>query len=103
MANVKQYNVTWTKSTAIDVIGYKLYYVPDTEQLNYSSPSVAVGDVDSVLIPSEVPEFPMIDGIYKIGLSAVDDVGNESDIIEKTVPFDLVAPDAPSALEITPV
>ena len=100
MAKVKNYTIMWTKSTSTDVVGYKVYYVPESETLTYAAPNVEVGDVDTVAIPADVPDFPLIDGIYKIGLSAVDDVGNESDIIEKTVPFDLVAPDAPTNLEI---
>ena len=103
MAKVKQYQITWTKSESIDVVGYKIYYVPEGEELNYGSPNVTVGDVDSVLIPVDVPEFPLVDGSYTIGLSSIDDVGNESDIITKTVPFDLVAPAAPSGLEVTPL
>jgi len=103
MASVKQYRVAWTKSTAVDVVGYKIYFVPETEELNYGSPNVLVGNVDSILIPTDIPDFPKIDGVYKIGLAAVDDVGNESDIIDKTVPFDLVVPDAPCDLVITAV
>lgn len=101
MAKVKNYQITWTKSASVDVVGYKVYYVPELDLLNYGSPNVAVGDVNSVNIPADVPDFPLIDGVYKIGLSAVDDVGNESDIAEKTVPFDLVAPDAPTDLAVT--
>ena len=101
MSKVAKYQISWTKSTATDVVGYKVYYTPDTEVLDYGSPSVTLGDVDLVVIPDEVPEFPLIDGTYKIGLSSMDDVGNESDIIEKTVPFDLVAPDAPTNLDVT--
>lgn len=101
MSKVKDYTITWTKSTSVDVVGYKVYYVPETETLNYSSPNIEVGNVDAVKIPADVPDFPLIDGIYQIGLSAIDDVGNESDIAVKTVPFDLVAPDAPTNLEVT--
>lgn len=101
MAKVKDYQITWTKSASVDVVGYKIYYVPEADTLTYASPNVIVGDVDTVAIPADVPEFPLIDGIYKIGLSAVDDVGNESDIAVKTVPFDLVAPDVPTNLEVT--
>jgi len=103
MANVRKYQISWTKATASDIIGYKIYYVPDGEELNYGSPNVSVGDVDSVIIPDDVPEFPFIDGNYQIGITAVDDVGNESDFLMKTVPFDLVAPDAPTNLEVTPL
>ena len=103
MAKVKKYSITWTKSESTDVVGYKIYYVPEGEELNYGSPNVLVGDVDTVLIPDQIPEFPLIDGSYIIGLSAVDDSGNESDIIVKTVPFDLVAPAAPKDLIIAPI
>ena len=36
--------------------------------------------------------MPLIDGQVSLGISTVDDVGNESDISVITVPFDLVAP-----------
>lgn len=98
-----EYQISWTASPSTDVVGYKIYYVPEGEELNYGSPSVTVGDVNSVLIPSQTPNFPLIDDNYIIGLSALDDSGNESDIISKTVPFDLVAPDAPSDLAVTPI
>lgn len=101
MSKVKDHTITWTKSTSVDVVGYKVYYVPETDELTYAAPNVTVGDVNTVEIPADVPDFPLIDGIYKIGLSAIDDVGNESDIAVKTVPFDLVAPDAPTNLEVT--
>lgn len=103
MAKVKKYSITWNLSPSTDVVGYKIYYVPEGEELNYGSPSVTVGNVDNVIIPDQVPEFPLIDNNYTIGLSALDDVGNESDIISKTVPFDLVAPDAPSEMAVTPI
>lgn len=103
MGSVKQYKITWTKSPSGDVVGYNIYYVPEGDILNYGSPHVSVGDVDTILIPTDTPEFPFIDGVYQIGLAAVDDVGNMSDIIAKTVPFDLIVPDVPSGLEITPV
>lgn len=103
MAKVKEYQISWTPSESIDVVGYKIYYLPEGEELNYGSPSVTVGNVNSVTIPADVADFPMIDGNYQIGLTAVDDSGNESDIISKTVPFDLVAPAVPSGLEVTPL
>ena len=101
MAKVKEYQIAWTQSDSTDVVGYKIYYMPEGEELNYGSPSVTVGNVNSVSIPTDIPDFPLIDGSYQIGLTAVDDVGNESDIAVKTVPFDLVAPDVPTNLEVT--
>lgn len=101
MANIKKTQISWTKSGSVDVVDYKIYYVPEGETLDYGSPGVLVGDVDQVVIPDDVPEFPLLDGIYQIGLTAVDDVGNESDFIVQTVPFDLVAPDAPTDLVVT--
>jgi hypothetical protein len=103
MAKTREYQISWTLSASTDVVGYKIYYVPEEEELNYGSPSVTVENVNTVIIPTDVPEFPKIDGNYTIGLSALDDSGNESDIVSKTVPFDLVAPSAPSELVVTPV
>ena len=103
MARTHEYQITWTASPSTDVVGYKIYYIPEGEELNYGSPSVTVGNVTTILIPTDTPGFPLLDGLCTIGLSALDDSNNESDIIAKTVPFDLVAPDVPSELIITPV
>ena len=101
MANVRKYQISWTKAANVDIVGYKIYYTPAGDTLNYSSPSIIAGDVDTLIIPDDAPDFPLIDGNYQIGITAVDDVGNESDFLVKTVPFDLVAPDAPTNLEVT--
>lgn len=103
MAKVRQYQISWTKSDSSDVVGYKIYYIPEGEVLNYGSPNVSVGDVDTIIIPKDIPAFPLIDGNYQIGLTAVDDVDNESDFIIQTCPFDLVAPNAPTNLAVTPL
>lgn len=101
MAKIHEHKVSWTASISEDVTGYKFYYVPEGEVLDYGSPSITLGNVDNVVIPTQVPDFPLVDGNATIGLSALDDVGNESDILSKTVPFDLVAPEVPTDLVVT--
>lgn len=101
MAKIHEHKISWLPSISEDVVGYKFYYVPEGENLNYGSPSVTLGNIDNVIIPSQVPDFPLVDGNVTIGLSSLDDVGNESDLVSKTVPFDLVAPEAPTALVVT--
>jgi len=101
MSKVRTYRISWTISASSDVVGYKIYYAP--ENVNYTSPFVSIGAVDNVTIPNDIPDFPLIDGTYEIGIAAVDDVGNESDLTVVSAPFDLVAPDAPTNLVVEAV
>jgi len=47
-----------------------------------------------------LPSFPLVNGTLTLGISAVNDAGNESDITEMTAEFNFVVPDAPRNLKI---
>jgi hypothetical protein len=102
MAKIRKYRLSWNASESTDVSNYKFYY--DTNPLSYDSPNVNVGNVTEIFIPNDVPDFPLVDGIYNLGVSAVDDAGNESDMaVINEFPFDLVAPNAPSNFVVEPI
>jgi hypothetical protein len=57
--------------------------------------SKQVNDKTELIIPDEWPEFPMEPGIYFIGVTARDYVGNESDPLLLEGKFKFFAPPAP--------
>jgi hypothetical protein len=98
MAKIVKRTISWGASTAPDVQGYKIYWaVGAGGSVDYTSTFADVGNVTSVIIPDDVPTFPIVDDVVTIGVTAYDDVGNESDMTVVTdVPFDFTAPDAPT-------
>jgi hypothetical protein len=102
MAKTIKRTISWNPSTAADVKGYKLYWAQGADaQVDYLSDNMDVGNVTQIIIPDYIPNFPLIDDMMTIGITAYDDVGNESDMtILSNVPFDFTAPDAPTNLVV---
>jgi hypothetical protein len=104
---------------APDVTGYKLYYRDSANPVggpltheDTSVPAVVTpltgedegkGSIDLGTVDWSSGGIPN-DSMIFFGVSAVDDVGNESDIsqLPNPVPFDQEAPDAPTGLEFRP-
>jgi hypothetical protein len=115
MANVKSVTVKITPSASPDVIGYNFYYVSAGGTLDHSAPKVSLGlpavdpgdgkmHIDVSTLKDDTGAALFTDGRYDIAATAVDDAGNESDMVVKLdVPFDFVAPDAPADLEVVRV
>ena len=104
MAKVIKKRIKFIPSTGEDVVAHRIYVAPEPDELNYASLFVEVQmPADSVIVPDEFPGFPMRDVIYNVGITALDDVGNESDMTMITAPFDFAAPPAPTGVEIEDV
>lgn len=104
MAKIIKKVLTWTPGAAADIVATKLYWCQDDEVLDYNSPNFTVDmPATEVTLPTDIPEFPLEEGNFKLGISSIDDVGNESDIAELAVPFDFAAPDAPTNLVVEDV
>ena len=58
--------------------------------------SKTVNGKNELIIPDEWSEFPMEPGIYHIGITSKDDLGNQSDPFLSSGPFKFLAPPAPS-------
>jgi len=96
MAKVKKRRLVWEPSTSPNVIGYKLYWAEEGE-VNYDSPCAMIGNVTEVVLPEQVPSFPMVRGSIELGITAVNEVGNESDMMIFAAPFQFSVPDAPTS------
>ena len=99
MAKVRSYMLQWDPSPDADVTGYRVYWATPPELVTYDSHNVDVGTSTSVSVPTGgMPTS--FDGYMTFGVSALDDVGNESDISTATLPFDLLAPSAPTNIRL---
>ena len=99
MGRVRKRKVRWNTSNGLGVVGYKLYWAVGKE-VNYDSDFAEVGNVTEVILPDDVPSFPIIAGDIELGVVAVDHIGNESDMTKLSAPFDFTAPDAPTGLTV---
>jgi hypothetical protein len=80
-----------------DVVSFNVYYLKDSIDITYDTPFVSIPVVAGqtayeVDIPSMVP---IGEGTYSMGVAAVDDAGNISDIDIMSDFFDFTAPSAP--------
>jgi hypothetical protein len=94
MAKVKKRRLLWEASNSSNVIGYKLYWSENGE-VNYESPCAMIGNVTEIILPDQVPSFPVVKGSVELGVTAVNEIGNESDIMVFPAPFQFSVPQAP--------
>jgi len=106
MAKIKSKIFRFTPSASPDVVGYRVY-VDLPGALTYSSPSHTelnpTPDADGKVAVdlANLSISATKDGIYDIGVAALDDADNESDMATLAgVNLDFIAPDAPTNLEI---
>ncbi len=100
---VKNVTLSFPASGSQDVVGYKLYMETSPSPVTYTSPSFDLGNNTSVDM-STLPGISTTDGVYNLGITAVDDAGNESSFsLISEVPLDFLAPDAPGEVTITRV
>jgi hypothetical protein len=99
MGKVKRKRVHWELSSSLDVATYRLYWSKDGE-VNYDSNHADFGHVTEIILPDDVPSFPLLTGDMELGVSAINHAGNESDICRLTVDFNFEVPDAPQNLKV---
>ena len=99
MARVRKRKVYWNPSNALGVVGYKLYWAVG-KGVNYDSDFAEVGKVTEVILPDDVPSFPIDTGDIELAVVSVDHIGNESDMAKLYAPFGFTAPDAPTGLAV---
>ncbi len=98
MAKIKDAVLNIPPSGSPDVVGYKLYIQQTPAAVTYDSEAFDLGNVASIDLAT-LPGFTTRDGVYNIGVAAIDDAGNESSMSKlNDVPLDFVAPDPPGVL-----
>lgn len=99
MGKVKKKRVRWELSSSLDVETYRLYWSKDGA-VNYDSDHADFGHVTEIILPDDIPSFPLVTGDMELGVSAINHAGNESDICRLTVDFNFETPDAPQNLKV---
>ena len=110
MALIKDVFLDFNPSDSPDVVGHNLYVTlapapVDAVDANgdYTAQSFDIG-MDSHVDLNDIPGFPTADGVYNLGITAVDDVGNESSmLVVPDVPLDFTAPNPPTSASISRV
>lgn len=101
MAKLKQIQIKWSPAPEGDVVQYKVYAATGGSPVNYTAPFSVVHPASKPLggdgkyfldIPADFPTLPLLDEVYEFGACAVDDFGNEGDLLVIAGPLDFVAP-----------
>jgi hypothetical protein len=96
---IKKKIVRWQASASPNVSNYRLYW-SNQSAVNYDAYHVDLGNVTQVILPDDVPSFPLDLGDFTLGVSAVNTAGNESHITEITEHFSFAVPGPPKNLEV---
>jgi hypothetical protein len=97
MAKIKRRRLKWVASSSPQVVGYKLYWSQNGD-LNYDSQCLMLGNVTEIVLPDDVKSFKPDGGSVEFGVSAVDELGNESDMVTLKAPYQFNIPKAPDDL-----
>jgi hypothetical protein len=79
--------IRWDRSDSSSVVGYRLYWAPVGE-VSYNSEHVDLGDRTEVILPDEVPSLYGVCGEVALAITALNDSGNESDMLKFRVKID---------------
>jgi len=102
MGRIKKRRICWEPSMSDDVVTYRLYW-SEEGVVDYASKSVDVGNVTEVVIPDDMPSFPRVKGDIALGIAAVNDAGNESDMAKMSAKINFLVPEAPTNLVVEEV
>jgi hypothetical protein len=104
MAKIKGLVISFAPSQSPDVVTNKLYIQEAPTVVSYDSQSFDVGNTagaEGMIIVDLQTLVPNVDGVFNIGVAAVDDAGNESDMkTANDIPLDFVAPTPPGEITI---
>ena len=94
MAKIKRRKLKWMASDSSQVVGYKLYW-SENGAVEYDSQCAILGNVTEIILPDDVSSFTPNGGSIEFGITALDELGNESDIITLKAPYQFNVPKAP--------
>jgi hypothetical protein len=97
MAKIKRRKLKWIASDSSQVVGYKLYWSEDGA-VHYDSKCAVLGNVTEIVLPDDVNSFTPNGGPIEFAITALDELGNESDMITLKAPYQFNVPKAPDDL-----
>jgi len=99
MGKVRNKKLRWEPAAGEEAATYKLYW-SENGTVDYTSSFAEVGAVTQVVLPDDIPSFPRIAGNLELGIAAVNQAGNESDLTTISAYFDFTVPEAPKSLVV---
>ena len=99
VGKVKRKRLIWEASLSETVTKYRVYWSKDGAT-DYDSDYAEVGDVAQIVLPDDIPSFPLVADEMEVGVSAISEAGNESEIARITVSFDFTVPEPPRNLKL---
>jgi len=97
MGKIRKRTLRWEPSA--DAARYRFYW-SWKGPVGYESDFVEIENKTMVILPDELPSFPNIAGEIELGITAVNAVGNESEITKAKVYVDFTVPEAPKVLTV---
>jgi hypothetical protein len=91
--------VSWQPSTSPNVSGYRLYWAIGG-QVDYDSPYIEVDDTTEVTLPDDIPSLFQQTGDIQLGVTAISQAGNESDMTKLNAFIDFRIPGPPQDFEM---
>ena len=86
MAKIRKRKLRWIESSSAQVVGYKHYWSENGE-VNYDSKCVMLGNATEIVLPDEIDSFKPNGGPIEFGITAIDEIGNESDMVTLIAPY----------------
>jgi len=102
MGKIKNKRLRWEPAAGEEATKYKLYW-SENGMVDYTSSFAEVGVVTQVILPDDIPSFPRMAGNLELGIAAVNQAGNESNITKISAYFDFTVPEAPKSLMVEDV
>ena len=99
MAKMKKRRLSWRASNSSQVVGYKLYWSAGGG-VGYHSSCVRLNNVTEIVLPDDVASFMPANGPMEFGITAIDELGNESDMATLFAPYQFSVPEAPQGLKM---
>jgi Tfp pilus assembly protein PilZ len=99
MGKVRNKKLRWEPAAGEETAKYKLYW-SENGTVDYTSSFAEVGAVTQVILPDDIPSFPRTAGNLELGIAAVNQAGNESDITKINAYFDFTVPEAPKSVVV---
>jgi Tfp pilus assembly protein PilZ len=99
MGKVRNKKLRWEPAAGEEAATYKLYW-SENGTVDYTSSFAEVGMLTQIILPDDIPSFPRIAGNLELGITAVNQAGNESDITTISAYFDFTVPEAPKSLVV---
>ena len=97
MAKIKRRKLKWIASSSSQVVGYKLYW-SENGGVHYDSQCAILGNITEIILPDDVNSFTPNGDPIEFGITAIDELGNESDMITLKAPYQFNVPKAPEDL-----